>query len=90
MRTLLVLAAVTMATPALAADKAPATGSPKANCPQTTSYLAEQSSLYRGPGVAPKKLNQLPAATGYMAVYRKIGGCEVPLTFSDYRRFGGR
>ena len=41
--------------------------------------------MYRGKGVAPKKLNELPRAVTYMAVYRKIGGCEVPLTLSDYR-----
>ena len=85
MRTFMVLAALTVAAPALAADKAPPSKDKAANCPQTSSYLADANGIYRGKGLAPKKLNELPNAATYMAVYRKIGGCEVPLTFSDYR-----
>jgi hypothetical protein len=59
--------------------------SPAANCPHTTSYLAEKSGLYRGRPLTPKKLTQLPPATTYMSVYRLIGGCEAPLTMVDYR-----
>ena len=55
------------------------------NCPRTTSYLADTGSLYRGAPLAPRKLNQLPPATTYMAVYRRIGGCEAPLTMVEYR-----
>ena len=57
----------------------------KAQCPHTTSYLAEKIGTYRGKPLTPKKLNELPPATGYMAVYRHIGGCEVPLTMVEYR-----
>ena len=85
MRTFLLLAALSMAAPALAADQAPAGKGSAADCPQTSSYLADANGMYRGKGVAPKKLNELPKAVAYMAVYRKIGGCEVPLTLSDYR-----
>lgn len=55
------------------------------NCKRTASYLADTSSIYRGAPLAPKKLNQLPPGTTYMAVYRRIGGCEVPLTMVEYR-----
>ena len=33
----------------------------------------------------PQKLTELPPATGYMAVYRHIGGCNAPLTMVEYR-----
>ena len=33
----------------------------------------------------PQKLTKLPPATGYMAVYRHIGGCNAPLTMVEYR-----
>jgi hypothetical protein len=46
--------------------------------------------MYRGERLAPKKLNELPPATGYMAVYRVINGCEVPMTMTEYRTFGRR
>jgi len=46
---------------------------------------AEKIGTYRGKPLTPKKLNELPPATGYMAVYRHIGGCEVPLTMVEYR-----
>ena len=46
-----------------------------ANCPATSRYEAAK----RGKTPQAKKLNQLPAADAYKAVYRKIGGCEVPI-----------
>ena len=55
------------------------------NCPRTSSYLAEQSGVLRDKPPAPKKLNELPMGTAYMAVYRHINGCEAPLTMADYR-----
>jgi hypothetical protein len=59
--------------------------SPASHCPRITSYLADESGLYRGQPLTPKKLTELPPATAYMAVYRHIGGCEAPLTLADYR-----
>lgn len=73
MRAFLVLAALTMAAPALAADPAPLNKGAVTNCPRTFSYLADANGIYRGKGVAPQKLNQLPPAVTYMAVYRQIG-----------------
>ena len=32
-----------------------------------------------------KRLDQLPEATAYMAVYRTIADCEVPMTVTEYR-----
>lgn len=57
----------------------------KAQCPRTESYLAEQTGIYRGQPLTPRKLTELPPAVGYMAVYRHIGGCEAPLTMVEYR-----
>ena len=53
---------------------APAIGQPKA-CPQTTSVHA----WARDKKVAPRPLNELPPANAYSAVYRRVGGCEVPV-----------
>jgi hypothetical protein len=58
---------------------------PAANCPHTTSYLADKSGLYQGKPLTPRKLTELPPATAYMAVYRHIGACEAPLTMVEYR-----
>lgn len=55
-------------------------------CPQTTSYLADTRDVYRGRPLTPRKLTELPPGTAYMAVYRHIGRCEVPLTMADYRK----
>ena len=46
-----------------------------ASCPATSRYEAS------GKGKMPKaqKLNQLPDADLYRAVYRKIGRCEAPI-----------
>ena len=57
-----------------------------ASCPQTTSYYAGTGSAYQGDRMAPKRLTELPPAVGYMAVYRTVDGCEVPLTVVEYRR----
>ncbi len=56
-----------------------------ASCPHTRSYLANAGGIYRGVPPEPRKLDQLPPGTTYMAVYRHIGGCEVPLTMVEYR-----
>jgi hypothetical protein len=53
-----------------------------ANCPRTTSVYAWQ----RGKPVKPQKLTELPPAKGYMAVYRVVGGCEIPMTMTEYRQ----
>jgi len=91
MRALAVLLAIAVAAPAMAAD-APASrkGGPAADCPRTTSHLAEQIGSYRGKRLEPKKLNELPGGTAYMAVYRQIGGCDAPLTMVDYRNLRRR
>jgi hypothetical protein len=88
----LLLASILIAVPAAAGaaslQEAPVmkrTQTPTANCPHTTGYLADQSGLYRGQPLTPRKLTELPPATAYMAVFRHIGGCEVPLTMVDYR-----
>ena len=86
MRAFLILAALTMALPAAAAAPLTPGKETAANCPRTSIHVANEIGAYRGKGVAPKKLNQLPPAVTYMAVYREIAGCEAPLTLSDYRK----
>jgi hypothetical protein len=44
-------------------------------CPPTSRYEAAR----RGGKLPPSLLTQLPAADMYNAVYRKVGGCEVPM-----------
>lgn len=78
---LLLAAAALIAAPADAPK--PLAGAP--SCPRTTRYLADKTGLYRGQPLTPRKLAELPSATAYMAVYRRIGGCEAPLTMVDYR-----
>jgi len=85
MRATLVLSALILATPALA-EKPAASTNPKATCQPVAPNLARDGDKR----LMPQKLTQLPPATGYMAVYRKIGGCDAPLTLSDYRRANRR
>lgn len=87
MRVPAALLMLAMSVPAIAADAPnPLRSKPSgANCPRTTSYLADKTGIYRGPGIAPKKLTELPPATAYMAVYRVVAGCEVPMTVTEYR-----
>jgi hypothetical protein len=71
---------------AAAAQNGNAPGASSAShCPRTASYLTDTSGPYRGQPLRPRKLTELPPATAYMAVYRHIGLCEVPLTMADYR-----
>ena len=87
MRVPAALLILTMSVPAIAAEAPTAQHwkQPGANCPRTTHYLADNAGVYRGPGLAPRKLTELPPATAYMAVYRVVAGCEVPLTMTEYR-----
>jgi hypothetical protein len=85
MRVSALLVALIISAPAIAADAGQPRKPPAANCPRTTSYLADKSGLYQGKPLAPRKLTELPPATTYMAVYRHIGGCEAPLTMVEYR-----
>ncbi len=87
MRVSLFVTALAISVPALAAGPAPVFGTGQAaNCPRTTSHLADQAGVYRrGEPLVPRKLTELPPATAYMAVYRVIDGCEAPLTMVEYR-----
>ena len=86
MRAFLVLAALIMAAPAAAADPANPNKEADTKCQRTSMHVADQIGAYRGKSLTPQKLGQLPPAVTYMAVYRQIGGCEAPLTLSDYRQ----
>ena len=101
MRLAMILVALAISAPAASAGPtptptaAPAVQSPIApeplpsqkadNCPRTASHYAGKSSMFRGAPLAPKKLAELPPAVGYMAVYRTVNGCEVPMTIVEYR-----
>ena len=56
-------------------------------CPETPMSLARKMGK-RPPRAIP--LNKLPPAQTFMAVDRRIGGCEAPLTMVDYRRANRR
>lgn len=85
MRAFLVLAVLATAAPAAAADPATPDKEAAAKCQRTSIHVADQVGAYRGKGLAPQKLGHLPPAVTYMAVYRQIGGCEAPLTLTEYR-----
>lgn len=50
-------------------------------CRPTAPYYAYRD----GKPLKPHKLTELPPATTYMAVFRHIGTCEVPMTMTEYR-----
>ena len=56
-------------------------------CPETPMSLARKMGK-RGPKAIP--LTQLPPAQTFMAVDRRIDGCEAPLTMSSYRNLRQR
>ena len=89
MRILLVAAAALIAPASAAAPPAPTTQvDAKAKC--RTSSVHQASPFNRADPVRPRKLGELPPATGYKAVYRTIDGCEVPMTVAEYQRAPGR
>jgi hypothetical protein len=53
-----------------------------ARCPETPMSIARKMGR-RPPQAIP--LSKLPPAQTFMAVDRRVGGCEAPLTMSDYR-----
>jgi len=94
MRTLLIVGLAVVAAPLAGAPRAPAKFEPAkveqsaprapakfeptdplADCPRT----ATVHTLDHGEALQPRKLIELPPANQYAAVYRRIGGCEVPL-----------
>ena len=66
-----------------ALERSDALAQPK--CRKPASHNAEVGSAWRADPLKPQKLTELPAAQGYMAVYRTIEGCEVPMTVTEYR-----
>jgi len=83
MRLLVLVLALSATTSASAASPTPARNTPIINpngpasaiCPPTSRYEAAR----RGGKLPPSLLTQLPAADLYKAVYRRIGGCELPI-----------
>jgi hypothetical protein len=59
-------------------------------CRASRAHLADGRAAWIGEPLEPKKLDELPKGTAYMAVYRTINGCEVPLSVVEYRRGSGR
>ena len=87
MRVLIALFALVSAVPAVAAGptSVDVTSRSSPHCPKTSSYMAGETGIYRGQPLTPRKLTELPPARGYMAVYRRIDGCEYPMTMVEYR-----
>lgn len=83
MRLLVLALAFSISTSASAASVTPTRDMPVINpngpassvCPPTSRYEAAR----RGGKLRMQKLNELPAADMYNAVYRRIGGCEAPI-----------
>jgi hypothetical protein len=67
----------------------PATGQP-VKCRKPDAQLAGRVGPAPIEPLRPQKLTKLPPATGYMAVYRHIGGCNAPLTMVEYRNLRRR
>ena len=76
---MLVLAALAMTAAPLAAAPAkyqvPSVAAKPDHCPRAMSYQAYN----RGKVAKPRKLNELPGAHQFAAVYRVVNGCQVPL-----------
>ncbi len=91
MRVPVILLALAVSAPAASAGPASAAAVERPNplkvstCRRPTSHPAEQGPMHRGKRIAPKKLTELPPAVAYMAVYRTVNGCEVPMTVVEYR-----
>lgn len=85
MRFLLLAAIAMIAAPSAAEPVKSPTFPTGTKCQRTTSHYATNGSMFRGDRIGPKKLTELPPAIGYMAVYRTVNGCEVPMTMIEYR-----
>lgn len=59
-------------------------------CRTTRAHFAKSRSVWSGPRLRPEKLDELPRGTAYMAVYRTIDGCEMPMTVAEYRDSAAR
>jgi hypothetical protein len=103
MRVLAVFLALTASSPAVAgsggnrfpikAHPETAFGTPagsRIRCPQTPGHFAGGDGFSRNEPLVPRKLTELPPATTYMAVFRHVGPCEVPLTMTEYRKAARR
>jgi len=75
------LPAVSAAAPPAAQPVQPRDAQVAAHCPRAATHYAIES----GKSVRPQKLNELPQATTFMAVYRTKDGCMDPLTLVEYR-----
>ena len=49
--------------------------SSRSDCPKIATYQTARP----GEPLRPRKLSELPQANAFAAVYREIGGCEVPM-----------
>jgi hypothetical protein len=52
---------------------------PNARAPDSCPPISRYEAMKRGKKLGPQKLDELPAADLYKSVYRKIGGCVVPI-----------
>ena len=91
MRVPVIILALAISAPAASAGQAPAPAVERpsplktSNCRRPVGHHAGKGSLNRSQPLTPKKLTELPPAIGYMAVYRTVNGCEVPMTIVEYR-----
>ena len=52
---------------------------PKANQPEGCPATSRYEVSHRGKTPKAQRLNELPDADAYRAVYRRVGGCEIPV-----------
>lgn len=84
MRLLFPVAIIVLAAASVSPAKAPPLQKPGTECPGATSEWVRDGRAWN---VKPKKLNELPPADTYAAVYRlDERGCMVPVKFRDVRR----
>jgi hypothetical protein len=83
MRLLILTAALSAASPAFAAEaystRDMPVQNPNAGAPSTCPPTSRHEAARRGGKLPRSLLSELPAADLYLSVYRKIGGCEVPI-----------
>lgn len=75
----LIAALATSSVGAAPRSDGPAANPAKAECRKTTAHPA-----WRGKPVRPYKLTELPPASAYLAVYRTVDGCEVPMILTQH------
>jgi hypothetical protein len=82
---MIAVAAPARAEPILTAEQQAKFDRMMKECRPTSPYVAQKRGVFKDQRLEPRKLTELPPADTYMAVFRHVGGCEAPLTMTEYR-----